>query len=177
MKTTMKRSLIAGATIATLGLAAAGVGVASAATSDTASGTSLIDKIATTFNLNRDEVAKVFTADRQAHMAEIEQAQANRLAQAVKDGKLTQAQADHITATQKEIRDLMGTTDPGTQDEATRTSIHNKMDALRTWATDNNIDLQYVGPGGHHGFGGPGGPDGAAPTSTPTSSPSPTPAS
>ncbi len=50
------------------------------------------------------------------------------------------------------------------------------MNALRTWAEENNVDMQYVGRGGHGGPGsGPGGfggerPAGGASTSTDTSS-------
>lgn len=156
-KPSFKQTLVAGATVATLGLGLAGAGIASADSAAANGQTSLIDKLATTFNLNKDQVAAVFQQDRQDHLAQEQQNRAQRLAQAVTDGKLTQAQADHITAAQKDIESLMSQSEPGQEDDATRTSIRQKMDELRTWAQDNNVDLQYAGPMGH---GGPGGPDG-----------------
>jgi hypothetical protein len=156
MKKRIKHSLLVGATAASLGLAAiTGIGMASAA-SNSSGQTSLIDQIASKFNLNRDQVAAVFTADRAQHHAQMQADQAKRLAQVVTDGKLTQAQADYITGAQREIDNLMSSADPGQESDATRASIRQKIDTLRTWAKDNNIDQQYVGPGGP-GMGGPGG--------------------
>lgn len=160
MNSRLKQSLLAGAAVATIGLGVAGAGIASAANDTTGGQSSLIEKLASKFNLNKDEVAAVFTADRQEHQAQRQAEQTQRVAQAVTDGKLTQAQADHITAAQKEIQTLMGTTDPGQQTSEQRASIRTKMDALRTWATENNVSFEYLGPGGH---GGPGGPDGGMP--------------
>lgn len=157
--TAIKRTILAGATMTFLGLGA--VGAANAATNDTAStGTSLIDKIATTFHVDRSQVAALFAADRQEHEAQMQADQAARLAQAVTDGKLTQAQADHITNAQKEIQSLRDKSEPGQETAAQRTEMKAKMDALRSWATTNNVDEQYIG-GGHGGPDG-GSPDGAA---------------
>lgn len=53
----------------------------------------------------------------------------------------------------------MDAASPDQQTDAQRQAIRAKMDALRTWAQQNNVDLlRYVGPGGHGGFGGPGSP-------------------
>jgi hypothetical protein len=154
MKKRIKHTLLVGATAASLGLTAVtGVGMASAA-SNSSGQTSLIDQIASKFNLNRDQVATVFTADRAQHQAQMQADQAKRLAQAVIDGKLTQAQADYITGAQKEISSLMSNGDPSQQSDATRASIRQKIEALKTWATNNNIDQQYVGHGGP-GMNGP----------------------
>lgn len=159
MKTFVKRTIVAGATVATLGLGV--IGAANATTNNTSdTGTSLIDKIATTFNVNRDQVAALFTADRQEHEAQMQADQAARLAQAVTDGKLTQAQADYITNAQKDIQALRDSSQPGQETDAQRTEMKTKMDALRSWATTNNVDEQYIG-GGH------GGPDGGGPGGAP----------
>lgn len=167
MKTRIKQSLMVGATVATLGLGFAGAGLANAS-STTDGQTTLIEKLASKFNLNKDEVAAVFTADRQEHQGEMQAKQAERLAQAVTDGKLTQAQADYIANAQKEIHSLMSASDPQNQSDAQRDAVRTKIDALRDWATTNNVDMQYVGPGGHGGPGGPGG--GTPPTDAPASS-------
>jgi plasmid replication initiation protein len=115
----------------------------------------LADKIATTFHLDKSKVQSVIDEDRQTHHAEREAKQAAALQQAVTDGKLTQAQADHITTVWKEIKDLRGTTKPQDMSTATRDQIKQKMDDLQTWLKDQNIDLRSFGVRGHgHGFGG-----------------------
>lgn len=155
MKFSPKQTILAGATIATLGLGlATGVGMASAATSS--SGSSLVDKISSTFNLDKSKVQAVFDADRSEHQAQMKADQASRLAAAVKAGTITQAQSDYITNAQGEIEALMQKTEPGQEDDATRQSIHAKIEALRTWAQQNNVDESLIGPGGHGGPGGPG---------------------
>lgn len=154
-----KRTLIAGAAVAAVGLAGVGsVGLASAATDNGSSGTSIVDKIATKFNINKDEVQAVFDEERNQHKAEMQQDRSDRLAQAVKDGKLTQEQADHITAAFKEIDTLIGDTRPDEQSEETHEQIRAKMDALHDWAEENNIDMPDLVFGVRgHGHGGPGG--------------------
>lgn len=154
-----KRTLIASAAVAAVGLAGiGGVGLASAATDSSSNGTTIVDKIATKFNINKDEVQAVFDEERNERHAEMQQERQERLAQAVKDGKLTQEQADHITAAFKEIEALMGNGRPDEQSDETRTQIRAKMDALHTWAQENDIDMPDLVFGVHHR--GPGGPDG-----------------
>jgi len=170
-----KRTMIASAAVAAVSIAGiSGVGMASAATSDDSStGTSIVDKIATKFNLNKDEVKAVFDANRTEHQAEMQAKMAERLAQAVTDGKLTQEQADHITAELKDIQNLMGTASPEDVSDEEREAIKAKMDALHTWAEDNDIDLKYIGGmrhGGGHGFAGPGGRHGGDDASDESSS-------
>lgn len=158
-----KRTLAAGAAITAVGMAGVGsVGLVSAATNsaaDGSAGTSIVDKIATKFNLNKDEVKAVFDEERSAHHVEMKEKRVERLAQAVTDGKLTQEQADHITAALAEIESLMSGATPGERSDEDHEQIKAKMDALRTWAEDNDIDVRSAGlmmRGGHGGHG-PGG--------------------
>ncbi len=157
----IKRSLLVGATLATVTAAGiSGVGLASAATTTSTDGsTSLVDKLATKFNLKKADVQAVLDADHQARDAEREAAQQKTLADAVTAGKLTQEQADHITAALSEIKTLRGTTSPQDLSQTVKDQIKTKMDELRTWADTNNIDKQYMMPGrgGHDGHGGMGG--------------------
>jgi predicted phage-related endonuclease len=153
--------------------ALAGVGGASLVSAATSSSStnpeqSLVDKIASKFNLDKSKVQAVFDEEHQAREAEMKQNRADALAQAVKDDKLTQAQADHITAVWKEIDDLRGDTKPSDMSDAVRQKIKDKMDALRDWLDDQNIDLKDIdglrgpGMGGHgRGFGGPRSDDSA----------------
>lgn len=158
----VKKSLLVGAGVATIGLAGlSGAGIASAATntSSTNGSDSLVDKIASTFHLDKSQVQAVFDQNREEHMANMEAKRADALKQAVTDGKITQAQADHITAAWKEIDDLRGTTKPSDLSSTTRDQIKQKMDDLRDWLKQQNIDMRklgMMGAGRGHGFGGHG---------------------
>lgn len=152
----IKRSLLVGATVATVSLGGlAGVGIASAAT-DTSSGTTLAERIASKFNLSQDDVQAVIDEDREARQAEREAEQKEKLAEAVTNGKLTQEQADHITSVLDEIKILRGDTGMKDLSDEIKDQIKEKMDTLRDWADDNNIDKQYVMGmrGGHGGMRG-----------------------
>lgn len=150
-----KRTMVAGAMAAAVGLAGVGsVGLVSAATSnnpDNSSSTSIVDKIAAKFNLNKSDVQAVFDQDRSEHEADLQAKLQERLAQAVTNGKLTQDQADHITQAMAEIKSLMNDQRPDQLDQATKDQLKVKMDALRTWAQENNVDMRYVGYGGRMG--------------------------
>ncbi len=135
----------------------AGVGLASAQSSTTGTG-GLVDKIAQKFNLNKADVQKVFDEDRAVHQAEHEQKENERLDQAVKDGKITQAQEDLIKAKVKELQAKREAARDAMKDK-TKAERKATMDAERTdlekWAKGNNIPAEYLlfGP---HGHGGPG---------------------
>jgi ABC-type glycerol-3-phosphate transport system substrate-binding protein len=154
----MKRTVLVGAVVAAAAVGGAGgAGIASAATANTTGESSIVDKIASKFNLNKTEVQAVFDEQHQAKQAERQADQKQRLAEAVTAGKLTQAQADHITSVFNEIKALRGTTDPRDLSQDVRDQIRDKMDALHDWAEANNIDMQYVmmghgGRGGMHGM-------------------------
>ena len=167
LKKFKKRTYIAGGmAAAAVGLASVGsIGLVSAATpvsTDGSADTSLVDKIATKFGLSKTDVQAVFDEDHSQHQAEMKAKAAERLAQAVSDGKLTQAQADHITQAMEEIQSLMGDKRPGELDQTTKDELKSKMEALRTWAQENNINMRAVGGGMMMGRG-PGGPGHGSP--------------
>lgn len=159
----MRKNLMIAAAAATLSLGAIaplGMSVAAHAASNTTTGTSMADKIASKFNLNKTDVQKVFDEDRATHEADRTQAEKERLATLVKDGKITQAQSDKIAAKLAEMKSEM---------EANRTAMQSKTEAERKaardankaaldkWANDNGIDIQYLMPAhGGPGGGGPG---------------------
>ncbi len=171
---TLKKSLIIGAGIATLGVGSLGV-VSAATTSDSTDGsTSLVDKIASKFNLDKTKVQAVFDEEHAAREAEMKADRAAALKQAVTDGKLTQAQADHISAAWTEM-EAARPTDGTKPTDAQREAMKAKMDALKTWLDEQNIDLKGIdGLGMHGGFGGHGGPRGDKESSTSSSSSSST---
>ncbi len=113
---------------------------------------SLIDRLVQRFNLNRDDVQAVMNEHHAEIMEGHEQGMKNRLAQIVKDGKITQAQADLITAKHAELKTFMESMEDKTMEER-REAMKTKMDELKKWAQDNNIPSQYLRMGmkGPHG--------------------------
>jgi hypothetical protein len=151
----IKRSMLVGATIATVATGIGGVGLASADTMNAGkpSDTSIVDKLASRFNLNKSDIQAVFDEDKATHVAHMETDQKQRVADAVTAGKLTQAQADHINAVLDELKALRGNTDPHDLSDSAKEQFKTKMDELRQWADDNNINTEYVMPMGDHGHG------------------------
>lgn len=167
--TKLRKGLVAAAAVAVVGSAGlAATQAVNAATSDSSTGqTSIVDKIASKFGLNKDDVQKVFDEDRTAHEAERQAKQSEQLQKLVDAGTITADQKAKIEAKIAELQ---------SKRESERDSFKNltdderkaKMDAAKTeldqWAKDNGIDLtklQGVFMGGRgHGPGGPGGPDG-----------------
>jgi len=142
-----------------------GVGVANAATDTNSTDpmSSLVTAISTKFNLNKTDVQKVFDEQRTAMEAEREATAKEKVAQLVKDGKLTQAQADAINAKRAELkkeREANRTTDQSSKThEERKTEMEARRTALEAWAKENNISneyLRYVMGGFHRGPGGPG---------------------
>ncbi len=139
-----------------------GIGMASAASSTNGQST-LIDKLVAKFNLNKDDVQKVFDEDRASHQAEREQKMKERLDQAVKDGKISQSQEDKLIAKLKDMesqreanRDAMK---DKTEDER-KTARDKERADFKQWLSDNNIPEDLVPqPLGMRGHGGPP-PDG-----------------
>ena len=137
---------------------AAFAGVASAQAAPNTSITdkqTLVDKIASTFNLNKDDVQKVFDEDRATHEAEFQQVMEDRLDQAVTDGKITSDQKAQILAKQQEMKAYMESLKDKTETER-RELMKAKMDEMKQWAEDNNLSgIPFVmGIGGHHMKGG-----------------------
>ena len=160
----MKKQLAIAGIVA--GIATAGVmgaGIASAATASTNPAnpmSSLVDAIASKFNLNKSDVQAVFDEQKTKMEAERETKVKEEVAQLVVDGKITQAQADKINAKRAELqkereanKDSAGT--------RTREEMKSEMDAKKTeleqWAKDNGISTDYLRyVMGGHGHGGPG---------------------
>ena len=159
IKTSMKRTLMVGGAVATIGIASLGsAGLVSAATSSSADNPkqSLIDSIASKFNLNKDEVKKVFDENHAAREAEHKQKMTDRLAQAVKDGALTQEQADKLTAKLQEMHDAREANRDSMKDkskEERKAARQAERDAFKQWLRDNNIPEEFGGPMGMKGEG------------------------
>lgn len=150
----------------------------------------LVAAIASKFNLNVSDVQAVFDEqkvlmnanreEKQATMkAEMEKKVADEIAQAVTDGKLTQAQADLLVAKRAELeaqrlafvqeqRDGSKTKEEiKAERDARQTEMKACQDSLKQWMSDNGISTDYIkflrmgfGQGFGRGHGGPMGFDG-----------------
>lgn len=166
-------------------VAAGGFGVAqvSAASDATSGQTSIVQKLAETFHLDKSKVQAVFDEQHKANAAKREAKYEDRLTQAVTDGKLTADQKSKILDEHAKLQTEMETALK--VDTATKADRKAAMDKVRTeaedWAKANNIDAKWLMPGGRgmggHGPGGMGGhhgdmgPEGDDDTATPDATP------
>lgn len=112
----------------------------------------VVDKIATKFNLNKDEVKKVFEEERASHEAEHKQRLEAKLTQAVKDGKLTEDQKSKLIAKLEEMH--KNRVEDRQEAKAEREA---KRDEFKKWAESNGINLEDVMPAPNKGHGPRGG--------------------
>ena len=129
--------------MAAVGIIAATVIGASVATADTAdSKSSLIDKLATKFNLNKSEVQAVFDEHRTEMRATHEARYEERLAQAVRDGDLTEDQKTKILAKHKAL---------AAKFESEKDSFKDKTPEERRAAMESlRSDIEQSGQGQRH---------------------------
>ncbi|OGH07543.1 MAG: hypothetical protein A2171_01475 [Candidatus Levybacteria bacterium RBG_13_35_9] len=154
----MKKKLVFPAiALAVLGVSLLGINAASA-DDVTSPHETIIQKLADKFGLNKDEVQKVFDEARDEHQAQMQTRFEERLAQAVKDGKITEAQKTLILNKHKEMQEEreknMESWKNLTPDER-KSQMETKRTKMQTWAKENGIDMQYFlgsggfGPRGH----------------------------
>ncbi|HVQ44364.1 MAG TPA: hypothetical protein VMT30_05355 [Candidatus Saccharimonadia bacterium] len=169
-----KKIIIPMAAVAIFSAGAYGVTQVSAASDSANPQTSLVQKIADTFHLDKTKVQAVFDQNRQDNQANHETNYEARLTQAVTDGKLTSAQKDLVLAEHKKLQgemDAAMSDDTSTSKTDRRTAMQKIRSETRDWAKANHIDAKWlIGPGrirgGHRGPGGgmPGGADSPADT-------------
>ncbi len=119
------------------------------------------ERIAAKFNLNKDEVQSFLKEERTLREAGRETKRAEHLKQLVTDGKLTQVQADAVTAKLAEMNaarlaDMQSTKDLTREERRTqREAKRSEMDA---WVKAQGIDPEILrsngGMRGGDGFGG-----------------------
>lgn len=156
------KKIVIGVTSLAIALA---VGVGVAAAEDSSTGASLAEKIASKFNLNKDDVQQVIDEDREARHVERQKKSEERLQDAVDAGRLTSEQKDMIVSKMKEIesnREPKREEMNNKTEEERRAAMKIEREALQKWAEENNIPTQYImfggrghGPGGMHGDGPP----------------------
>ena len=159
----MKKQLLAAAAVTTIGIAGvatAGVSHAITATTDTTTNpaTSLAEAIAKKFNLKASDVETVINDQRNAMEQEYETKTKAEVAQLVKDGKLTQAQANAINTKRADLKKDHEANKPSANESKTdrKAAMEKRKADLDTWATKNNIPSEYLRyvMGGHGPRGG-----------------------
>ena len=145
----MKKQLLIGVAASSLGIVSL-VGIASAATNTKPA--MLAQEIAAKFNLKQSDVQTVIDTHKSEERSYRDEKQADRIANAVKAGTITQTKADTLTAKLLELK-ANRPTEGSEPTAAQRTAMEAKMDEFRTWLEDNNIPASLVRPFGHGGRG------------------------
>lgn len=103
---------------------------------------SIIERLAAKFNLNKSDMESVFDEERKAHQTEMSAKLEERLAQAVTDGKITEAQKALILEKHQELqsqRESERETWQNMTREERRTEMQKRHDELNAWLEANNI--------------------------------------
>ena len=159
----LTKSLIVASVLGTIGAGGlATAGIASAATTpSTDPMSSLVDKIASTFNLDKTKVQQVFDTQRATREADREKQQATELQAMVDNGTITAAQKTAIEAKIAELkksREADITTKKNLTDAERKAKMDEKRTELESWAQEQGIDLTKLKGILGGGPGGPGGP-------------------
>ncbi len=145
---TMKTKILLPAiAIVLTGVAAFGSIGAFAQTTQTDPHTSIIQKLVTKFGLKEDEVKAVFDEERTERQKEMQTRMAEKLTQAVTDGKITEAQKQLIIAKQAELEKQREANREAMQNltnEERKAKMQSHKAELEAWAKENNIDMQYL---------------------------------
>lgn len=162
----MKRHLAAiGAITAISAAGFTGASMVSAASTTDSSNpmSSLVDAMASKFNLDKTQVQAVFDEQKSAMQAEREAEMKTKIAQLVTDGEITQAQADKINTKRAELQKERETNREAMQsmtDAERKAEMESHKTEMDAWFSENDIDTEYryllIGVRGH-GHGSPGG--------------------
>lgn len=114
---------------------------------------SIVLKLSEKFNLDKDAVLEVFTEEHAEKQAQMLQLFEDRLDDAVGEGKITVDQKALILDKHEEMQAKM---DELRSQNLSRDQMHEEMkklhDELKTWATQNGINIPFAMQRGH-GFG------------------------
>lgn len=161
IKRTLKNSLVVAGAVSALGVSSLMGLQAVSAQSDQSGSSGLIEKIASKFNLNKDEVKTVFDQYREARHEEMEKERSERLQALVDDGTITAEQKAAIEAKHDEMEKERESNKDSFKDMTAaerKAEMQKHKDELEAWAKENNLDLSKLdgvlggpgkGPGGH----------------------------
>lgn len=143
---TIKKGFIAAAAVAALGTGTMGISPAFASENQNAHTLGmegLVQALADAFNVSTNEVREVLEAHREKMQTNREEHQAERLTQAVIDGKLTQEQANAISEHREEMKTLLESLENATPEER-KEALNAQRKENRAWARENNIPREFL---------------------------------
>lgn len=157
MKISSKRLLLVAGAVSTVGLASlAGISGVSAQ-SDNTNKNGIVESISSKFNLNSDEVKKVFEEHREKREAEHDKKRSERLQKLLDNGTIT---ANQKTVIETKLADLKSDREANKDSfkdltpEQRKSKMDEKKAELEAWAKENGIDLTKLKGafrGGHEG--------------------------
>lgn len=156
-----KKSAIISAVIISF-LAIGALGAMPAMAEDLANYPRIVQKIADRFGLDEDEVQKVLVEFREEHKAQMQENFYTRLNNLVESGKITANQKQAIISKFEEMKEEHKKLDdlsPEERNAKIKDHLNNRKNRakeLKTWAQENNIDLEllpkmHIGHGKAHG--------------------------
>lgn len=141
-----KKIIIPAVALAIL-LGAGAYGINGSYANEDSSRKSIVDKLVSKFNLNKDDVQKLFNEERETMQKEMEERFAVILNEAVASGKLTEAQKTLIIDKKAEIKaNFQANKDKfKNQDrKEMQAQMKSERESLEKWANDNGIDMKYL---------------------------------
>lgn len=152
-----RKLLLASAVVVTSGIILLGAAATNAQT-PTPGNTSIVDRITARFKLNKSDVQSVFNEFHNERHTQMQKTMEERLNQAVKDGKITEAQKQLVLTKMNEKfkeREQERTQLQSLTPEERRTHMQQEKQEMKDWAEKNNIDLSILnGSMGHGGMRG-----------------------
>ncbi len=106
----------------------------------------IIQKLVERFGLKESDVQTVLNEVRRERQQQMQTRLEERLNQAVKDGKITESQKQAILAKHKELQEKRLQNKQDWQNmtpEQRRQAMQEQSQELKSWASQNNIDLEY----------------------------------
>lgn len=163
---TLHKTLIVATIVGTVGAGTVATGAIANAESGSSSSdprSGLVDKLVSTFNLDKEKVQKVFDDQRTEMEAKRTAEVKERLQKLVDDKTITAAQKTVIETKLVELkkeREADREAMKDLSDEERKTKMNEKRAEMESWAKEQGLDLSKLkgvlgGPGGHGGHGGP----------------------
>jgi len=112
---------------------------------------SFVQQLAQKLGIDQSKVQQAVDEIKQEHKSELQNKFNDVLDQAVKDGKITEAQKQLILQKRQELQNTKQNFKNMTPEQRKEAMQKQRQD-LENWAKQNNIDLKYLfGPFGHFG--------------------------
>lgn len=147
----ISKSMLAAGAVTTVAVASlAGIGTASAHQGNNGNGDSIVDRLSTTFGLNREEVQTVFDEQKSERQEMRRENREKNLQGLVDSGVISEDQKNALDAKNEERKAAMK--ELKSQDltkEEMRTQMNELRSEFKAWASEQGINLDNIHPEGH----------------------------